>query len=373
MRDTLPAVWDPDPHTIAKHRILRNYLDAWVPIMSRQAQKMRRAKRLLIVDGFAGPGVYEDGQPGSPVLEVRAVLEHSLDIPIPVDFLFVEEDAGRCDSLRSVMGPLEQEARQSKRVSKITIKRGDCAEIIAAGLDTYEQKGKPLGPAFFFLDQFGYGDVPMGLVARIMGEPTCEVLTYLNWSHMGRFLSDEAKWDAVTRAFGGNEWESVLELPNKDRPAAMLTEYESALRTRGGAKHVWHFAMADSSGKLLYWLFFCTNSLTGLREMKRAMLRVDPSGGFRFADCRAPEQLFLFSDVDDQMLADDLSRQLAGRELTVSEIEEFVLTSTRCVNFKRALGLLEKQGKLEVVNAPASRQKRSFKDTNLVVRILPSP
>lgn len=46
------TVWEMEPHTQAKHEILRGYLSAWLPIMSKYNE------RLVYVDGFAGPGVY---------------------------------------------------------------------------------------------------------------------------------------------------------------------------------------------------------------------------------------------------------------------------------------------------------------------------
>ena len=60
------TVWPLDPHTAAKHAILRRYLDAWIPIMSRYHG------RVLYIDGFAGPGIYEHGEPGSPLIALDA-------------------------------------------------------------------------------------------------------------------------------------------------------------------------------------------------------------------------------------------------------------------------------------------------------------
>ncbi len=64
------VVWEIDPHTRAKHRILERYLQAWLPIMS------SRNERLVIVDGFAGPGIYKGGEPGSPIIELKAFPGH---------------------------------------------------------------------------------------------------------------------------------------------------------------------------------------------------------------------------------------------------------------------------------------------------------
>jgi len=64
------AVWPIEPHTQAKHELLRHYLGAWFPIMA------SRERRLVFIDGFAGPGIYEGGEPGSPVIALRALLQH---------------------------------------------------------------------------------------------------------------------------------------------------------------------------------------------------------------------------------------------------------------------------------------------------------
>ena len=54
------TVWDLDDHTRGKHLVLRSYMDAWLPIV------LNTYERALFVDGFAGPGEYRRGEPGSP-------------------------------------------------------------------------------------------------------------------------------------------------------------------------------------------------------------------------------------------------------------------------------------------------------------------
>jgi hypothetical protein len=61
---------DADEHTLAKHDILREYLEAWLPIMSKWN------RRLLLIDGFAGPGRYVGGEEGSPLIMLRTLLSH---------------------------------------------------------------------------------------------------------------------------------------------------------------------------------------------------------------------------------------------------------------------------------------------------------
>jgi three-Cys-motif partner protein len=53
-----------EPNTAAKHTILRRYVQAWLPIMSRLVGRwsLDGRGRLLLLDGFCGPGRYIDGE-----------------------------------------------------------------------------------------------------------------------------------------------------------------------------------------------------------------------------------------------------------------------------------------------------------------------
>jgi three-Cys-motif partner protein len=93
-----PIIWPLDPHGKVKHLIFQRHLDAWLPIMTRSFVK------LLYVDGFAGPGVYEGGEPGSPIIALRAaIFNRALKARPPdceLEFLFIEERSDRVVKLR---------------------------------------------------------------------------------------------------------------------------------------------------------------------------------------------------------------------------------------------------------------------------------
>ncbi len=369
MNDQLDTIWEAEPHTIAKHRILTSYLQAWAPIMSRYLQRVgTTGRRLLFVDGFAGPGIYANGHDGSPVLSINAILDHTVKLPVPLRFVFIEEDKDRYNILEKKINSLNEEIDKSDSIDKVSVQRGDCESILNPWLDKYDEDGKDLGPAFFFLDQFGYSDVSMDLIKRILKHQSCEVFTYLNWSNLSRFISDETKSATITQTFGGNEWQEVLQIKHTQRASFMLNLYRNALRKKAEARYVWHFGMGDRNGKLIYWLFFCTNNVRGLQEMKKAMSKVDPSGGFRFSDKDNPTQLHLFGEYSDRSLADDLAIALKGKTLSIEQVEEFVLTNTPAYKYKTALGFLEKEKKLSRVDTNDKKPKRGFPDRNMMVR-----
>jgi hypothetical protein len=134
--------------------------------------------------------------------------------------------------------------------------------------------------------------------------------------------------------------------------------------------------MSGEGDQLLYWLFFCTNSLRGLEEMKKAMWQVNDKGTFRFSDGDNPNQLTLaiMSGADDNWLAGHLHKNLIGQSREVGEIKEYVLVETPCYKFKECLRLLEKQGRVRAkVAATSERKKGNFSDEKMVVEFVKGP
>lgn len=370
MSDTLPTTWPVQEHTLAKHAILRRYLDAWLPILSRQTQIVNSPKQeILYIDGFAGPGEYEGGEPGSPVIALRAALNHDKPFPRPVRFLFIEQRPDRYRHLLTVLERFEMDLKHSRQVILDPPREGDCDEVLSDLLERHERLGASFGPALAFLDQFGYSAVSLELIAKIMRYPQCEVFSYLDFKDMNRWISDSSKASAFTRAYGGEEWREAVALPGSRRESVLLDLYKKALRERAGVRFVQSFAMFDKQGVLLYWLVFCTNNLRGLEEMKRAMWSIDEVGTFRFSDKDNPGQLRLLDEsFSQEWLAEKLERDLADRRMTVEEIKLHVLESTPCYRFKKALGMLEQRGRLFVPSPPMGRRQGSFSQDDMIVQ-----
>ncbi|HEX5272136.1 MAG TPA: three-Cys-motif partner protein TcmP [Gemmataceae bacterium] len=376
MADTLPTTWPADAHTLAKHAILRRYLEAWFPILSRQASLLARQsgkaadREILFIDGFAGPGEYANGKEGSPVIALKAALDHSTSFPVPVRMIFVEKREDRYGHLQAILAPHIARAAQSRNVRAVEPRHGDCDTELNAVLDEFGKKNICFGPALAFLDQFDYGAVSMQLIARILKFGQCEVFSYLDYKDMNRWISDPNKAPAFTRAFGGEDWQGAKPLPERERRQFLLEAYKSALKdpARGGASYVVSFSMFDKDSQPLYWLIFSTNNLRGLEEMKRAMWSVDDTGEFRFSDEDGPDQLFLFRDrYGETWLAQELAAKLAGKTMTAAAVKEYVLVETPCYLFKGALKALElgNPPRITVLKQPAGRKRGTYDDDQL--------
>jgi three-Cys-motif partner protein len=366
VNDNLPDVWSADPHTIAKHKILQAYLNAWLPILSRQSENVgSNSRSIKYLDCFAGPGVYENGEKGSPLLALEAAINHALEFPVPVDLIFIEAKKERFDELTRRLAPYDAQIRSSRNVGHVNPIHGDCRDVVDRMLAESTAKRQKFGPALCFLDQFGYSSVPMDLIGRILAQPQCEVLSFFFWRELDRFITDATKHAGVTTAFGSIEWQPAIQMTAPKRQQFMQDTYIKCLKERAKAKYVWPFAMADENSRALCWLFFCTNSLRGLEEMKKAMWKVDTTGGFYFSDEHGLNQLSLLVSYAEDRLETDMQKQLAGRTMSVLAIKEWVLTETPAYLFKSPLGDLERRGIAKPIRPPAGRRPSTYPDEQM--------
>ena len=141
-------LWKLDPHTLGKHLVLRSYLDAWLPILGSWT------KRILFIDGFAGPGEYKGGEDGSPVIAMRALVEHTAKkaIGAKVGFLFIEKEDGRAEHLAEVVEHWNPKLPDGSQAAVIT---GQFDETMSGVLDRIDEQNRRLAPAFVMIDPFG--------------------------------------------------------------------------------------------------------------------------------------------------------------------------------------------------------------------------
>ncbi len=148
MDDALPTVWPLEPHTAAKHAILKYYLQAWAPIMTSQAAKVRGPSRpIRFIDGFAGPGVYAGGEDGSPLLAIKAALQHDATFHVRLRCQFIEKDPRRFESLCASISKYQEKIDQSQNILVDDPINGDCRTVLHDILEKCEKSPGTFGPA----------------------------------------------------------------------------------------------------------------------------------------------------------------------------------------------------------------------------------
>ncbi len=331
-----PSLWSLQPHTGAKHEILKRYLEAWIPIFGYSGT----SPRLFYIDGFAGPGKYSDGEDGSPIVALRSALSHATKLKSRIDFHFVEADSARASHLDDYIGNIRLPSQVSVKVHAGVPFTAAYERIKVE----YSLSTRSAPPTFAFIDPFGWTGAPFSIVKELMSAPKSEVLVNLMYESINRHLSHPDQLKNFTALFGTDEWKSTLNLSDKtQRGSALHRLYQTQLERSAGIKFVRSFEMRDDGNRIEYFMFFGSNEELGLRKMKEAMWRVDQSGQFSFSDATDQDQLVLFDKADFRPLHDAIVNAFAGATVSIEEIESFVIrcTAFRETHFKAVLKDLE--------------------------------
>lgn len=350
------TTWPLEPHTIGKHRVLKGYLDAWFPIMT------KLNKRVLFIDGFAGPGEYTGGERGSPLIAIGTLRDHTAlpSITAEVRFIFVESVPARKTHLEGV---LAREAKSLPAVSNVQVIEGTFDGKMTELLDYLDGEKKRLAPAFVMVDPFGISDTPMAVIERLLSNPRCEVYVSFMYEAINRFKKTPEFEPHLDGLFGCERWRDGLDLVDpEDRKTFFYGLYADQLR-KAGARHVVHFDLFQGE-RLIYAIFFGTQNPTGCDRMKTAIWKVSPWGEFNFRGSNAGQARFGIEVPDFQPLKAALAGKFRGSGfVTIESVIRFVSSEETDFHSGQlkggALVPMERDGAIEV--DPASRKRaRSY-------------
>lgn len=340
-------MWDRDPHTAAKHDLLRRYLEAWTPIL------LQRFPRVTYAEGFAGPGVYTRGEPGSPIIALQTFLARRdlLDGGKRLSMVLVDADQRRIKRLHDEIDKaLAEHGRRKPETLRIATRGGECADILHTELTKVAAFGQPI---FAVLDSYGGPVVPFDLLKAIAANRSSEVLVTFGTRYLIQFGEVEQPREAGDWAFGGTHWQTVSEQPSQAKKKFLVDAYRKTLNNAGFA-YTLTFEMLDEQGHALF-LIFGTNGEKGLAKMKDAIWKVDPIAGVRYRDPHDQAQalLDLVADPDKAALARMLLAELGDRPAGVEALRRFSLLETiyRPEHVIPTVRKLIKDGGLETVPA----------------------
>jgi three-Cys-motif partner protein len=127
---------------VLKHAILTGYV---VPFASKTGSRSV-GHRVVLVDGYAGAGRYEDGQPGSPALLAQALRTPAL-AGRNVECYFIEQDHTTFEHLSTVLSEEDPDGRLGWAAWEGSVEEH---------LPDLQARAEGV-PLFLFLDPFGLG------------------------------------------------------------------------------------------------------------------------------------------------------------------------------------------------------------------------
>lgn len=344
-------IWTIDQHTKAKHELLRRYLGAWFPILASSGWH----RRVLFLDGFAGPGVYADGEPGSPLIALATLVDHPHFERLSSTefvFIFVEADAQRYASLEETIAGFWS-ARQGGQPQNVRVElyNDEFADVAHQLVTLMREQKKQLAPTLAFIDPFGWSGVPLALIADLLSFDRCEVLFNFMFDSVNRFVADERP--GIERhfadLFGTEEAEhrAAASRIGDERKGFLRDMYMRRLHELGGFRYVRSFELMDvERGRTAYFLMFGTRHHKGLEVMKDAMWALDPVTGTRFTGFAGHQQMLFEPEPNFAPLRAAILERFAGETVSVEKIERFVIEETdyKTTQYKRVLKALEVDG-----------------------------
>lgn len=365
-RDTSDFFSSPQGAAILKHQLLKTYLGAFTGKLG-----LTSGGHVHLIDGYAGPGRYHDGSPGSPALalETARLLQRSRTI----HGAFIESDP---DHYRRLLELLEAEELADGWMVKNGLAEDLLPDLVAGCGD---------GPLLVFLDPYGL-TVPFGTLVeivlnrprRVLNAPvgttrlTTEVIMNFSVSAVRRMAGWATKPDLendqqqkTARTFGarlddflgGDWWRDIYERHGGDPdwvPHA-FREYCKRLRDASTRKG-WHSFPIEVSdtyrGGIAYYLVLFTMSPHGTWSFNDAA-SLGTEALRRWTDDRSGEMRM--ESIDDDYLVATIADNI---EAALDEIGPFelgmkigkvygeTLGEAREKHVRKAVKQLHKQGRL---------------------------
>lgn len=357
--DNAPEKWELDEHTKVKHQILEKYMRTWIQKLSSTNEKMG------YIDCFAGKGIYNNGEPGSPIIVMKTAQEKINQLPNLKKFncTFIENNQENYKTL-------------TKEVFKCKIDcpdvecnpiRGDFDQEITSFLDQYE--GKYMIPVLFFIDPFGWKGISFDDIKRILSHRFSEVLFVLMTYEIARWCESRFHEESLTKLYGGNEWKEATEYKGEKRHDALVQIYEDKLEHETDAKYVWSFGVNDSDmeKRTKYYIIHATHHIDGLRVMKNIM-RKEGAGIFRYLgphdDILKRQQRFDFFNLEGYVLEHFKSQSISFDDLCneLYPIRRHQISKYIEQDYRKALKNLRAQGKIKVDPVTSTTERGLQKD-----------
>ena len=350
------TLWPLEPHTKGKHLVLRSYLDAWLPILGTWNG------RILFVDGFAGPGEYENGEEGSPQIAMRALVDHSARSAInaEIGFIFIEKRTDRAEYLSDIV---ERWRRTLPDKCWANVVNGEFDESLSDVLDALDDQSAKLAPTFLMIDPFGVSGTPMNVVARVLRNPKCEIYASLMYEPINRFCETTEFAPHLDDLFGSQDWRVCATIDDSgERRDCFFELYESQLRA-SGAKYIVHFDLYEGN-RFIYSIFFATQHLLGCDRMKAAIWRLAPGGDYEFRGTHSTQLTLGLNNPDFAPFKQALQDTFKGKGwVSIEQLVRFV-QSDQIDYFsshlkRKALVPLENECLIEIDEGSRTR-KRTF-------------
>lgn len=393
-----------EAHSVAKHDVLEAYLRRYLEVLTKDPRIPKF--KIHLIDGFCGGGLYRHEPTnnllsGSPTLILKTVqtaeacinLERENKLSIIGNYYFVDQD-------KTALSFLQQHIKDSElatflpNIKFINSDFVSCSDSIIS--DIVGNSNKPR--AIFFLDQYGYSDVPFGNINKIFTSiPQAEVILTFATDWLIDYLGNNKQSETMLSRLelSGIDLNN-LEDEKTHHGWRTLIEFtlSQSIHESSGAKFFTPFFIKTVKSNRSYWLIHLSNHARARDEMMQVhwslnnqfvhhggagldMLGYNPDFDDDFA---GTSSLFEFGAIDRKRSLDALSIDLPkyihtqDSSITFQELIDGTLnTSPASMEmFKEALMNLTIYDGFQIIT-PKNRERKSSSQISSDDRILRNP
>lgn len=279
------------PWSKIKDRILGQYIP---PYLSKVA---KLGRRIILIDAFAGPGEFEDGTAGSPLIICQAAERNARDL---YQAIFVNSDRGHHEQLSHLLSSLIAQ----KKVIPI---HGTAENLLVTVREVLGDH-----TVFLYLDPFGLRGCEFSLIEPFLRRDrahSTEIVINLSIPTIYRLAARKAVAEGrgdtpliqsfherLTRVLGGDYWKEILWGDSKE-PERRAEEVMSIYRQKiAGLDHLFTGScpVREKVGSgIKYYITFCSRHRDAMLLMNDAMC-----GAFHQRMHEAATEGTLFENTD---------------------------------------------------------------------------
>jgi three-Cys-motif partner protein len=275
-------------HSEVKVKLLGTYLQKYFNIMSNTPF----VNTVHYYDMFSGPGIYEDGGHGSPMIILRELKQahfrskaRTVDLSSQYKCVFNDKDP-------IVIEALEKNVKAAKvhypEIGTLEYSNKDYKEIcpdVVKKLKTLLNSEK----AFIFIDPYGYKDVRFSEIRDLLSNKKSEVLLFLPTHFMFRFSENgtpESLHDFINDIVPRNQW------PKSATGLDFVENLKYAFQKNLGKDFFVDSFIISRDKNQFFCLFFFTSHIYGFDRMLDTKWEIDTEDGRGWKFNAATSDLF---------------------------------------------------------------------------------
>lgn len=282
-----------EEHSQAKIRLLDKYIRTYLNIVVND----KYTNKIFLFDLFCGPGRYEDGREGSPIVLINAVrdiyfVNQELGKNIcKIDLYFNDADQNKIKRLREI---IESEKLYDNNIGNIKYGTHEYLEIMPKVKEFINKLNNQ--KVFIFIDPSGYKYIRASHIRVLLENKKTEVLLFLPTQFMYRFDeggTPQALIDIYEELVSDSERE-----PSKS-VYHYIEQFSDALRSYLGNEYFIDTFLIEKDSRTVFCLFFFSSHIRGFEKMLEVKWDLDEDEGRGFSyektgDLFAKEKLIEF-------------------------------------------------------------------------------